>query len=50
MQGFDIVQRAKTTPKALEARVGFMRGGFVGVIRELCLWNMNNRYLRKIIK
>ena len=31
MQGFDIVQRAETTQKALEARMGFMRGNKRGV-------------------
>jgi hypothetical protein len=35
MQGFDIVQRAETTQKALEARVGFMRGRFWGRVHQM---------------
>jgi hypothetical protein len=35
MRGFDIVQKAETTQKALEARMGFMRGRFWGRVHQM---------------
>jgi hypothetical protein len=35
MHGFNIVQKAETTQKALKARVGFMRGRFWGRVHQM---------------
>lgn len=47
MQGFDIVQRAETTQKALEARMGFIRERFWGNEGEFeMVLPKNNYYLK----